>query len=75
MFMPVMDGWQFLDKRKRIKKLASVPVIIITGRHYLRMGSRSRHGLHSETDGNRRAAQGNPALVLLIGGSVLVGAG
>jgi CheY-like chemotaxis protein len=30
MFMPVMDGWQFLDERKRIRKLASVPVIVTT---------------------------------------------
>jgi CheY-like chemotaxis protein len=31
--MPVMNGWAFLEERKRVPELAAIPVILITGEH------------------------------------------
>src|SRR5688572_17564710 len=31
MLMPVLDGWQFLERRARLPRLAAVPVVITTG--------------------------------------------
>jgi CheY-like chemotaxis protein len=28
--MPVMDGWQFLEKREKTPKAASVPVVVLS---------------------------------------------
>jgi two-component system response regulator MprA len=28
--MPVMDGWEFLEQRKRIPRLAAIPVIVLS---------------------------------------------
>lgn len=30
LMMPVMDGWQFLDERERIPKIAAVPVVVLS---------------------------------------------
>jgi CheY-like chemotaxis protein len=30
MLMPVMDGWQFMEERKRSEKLAVIPIILTT---------------------------------------------
>jgi CheY-like chemotaxis protein len=30
MMMPVMDGWSFLDERRKIPRTATVPVVIVT---------------------------------------------
>lgn len=30
LMMPVMDGWQFLEKREKTPKVASVPVVVLS---------------------------------------------
>jgi len=30
LMMPVMDGWQFLDARRKDERLSSLPVIVVT---------------------------------------------
>jgi CheY-like chemotaxis protein len=30
LMMPVMDGWQFLDERRKTPKVASVPVVVLS---------------------------------------------
>ena len=30
LMMPVMDGWQFLEKRQQTAKVASVPVVVLS---------------------------------------------
>jgi CheY-like chemotaxis protein len=30
LMMPIMDGWQFLEKREKTPKVASVPVVVLS---------------------------------------------
>jgi CheY-like chemotaxis protein len=30
LMMPVMDGWQFLDERQKVPKIAAVPVVVLS---------------------------------------------